>query len=107
MLVGGPVKAATTAVGDGIPLAFALDVRPNPASGKGLRVELVLPTGADARLQLLDVSGRRVLEREVGSLGAGRHTLNLAEGRRVVPGIYWLRLVQGANQRTARVAVIE
>jgi uncharacterized protein DUF5650 len=107
VLVGSPVKATTTAVDGGVPLAFALDVRPNPASGKGLRVELVLPTGADARLQLLDVSGRRVLEREVGSLGAGRHTVNLAEGRRVVPGIYWLRLVQGANQRTARVAVIE
>ena len=66
-----------------------------------------LPSGAAARLDLLDVSGRRVLAREVGSLGVGRHTVNLAEVRRVAPGLYWVRLTQGANRRTARVAVLE
>jgi hypothetical protein len=55
----------------------------------------------------VDVSGRRVLAREVGSLGPGRHTVNLAEGRKVATGIYWVRLTQGANEQTARVAVIE
>ena len=40
-------------------------------------------------------------------LGAGRHAVNLAEGRRVATGLYWVRLAQGANQRTTRVAVIE
>jgi hypothetical protein len=48
-----------------------------------------------------------MLSREVGSLGAGRHTVNLAEGRRLTPGLYWVRLVQGANRRSTRVAVIE
>jgi hypothetical protein len=33
--------------------------------------------------------------------------VNLTEGRRVAPGCYWVRLTQGANRRTARVAVIE
>ena len=66
-----------------------------------------LPSGAATRLELLDVSGRRVMAREVGSLGAGRHTVNLAEGRKVVPGIYWVRLAQAANQRAMRVALIE
>jgi hypothetical protein len=104
----GPTPGGTTAINGAGSTAFALEgARPNPTSGIGLHVAFTLPTGADARLQLLDVSGRRVLEREVGSLGAGRHTVNLAAGRKVVPGVYWVRLVQGANQRTARVAVIE
>jgi hypothetical protein len=89
-------------------VALALEgVRPNPASGRGLHVAFALPSGAAARLDLLDVSGRREVSREVGSLGVGRHTVNLAEGRRVAPGLYWVRLTQGANRRTTRVAVIE
>jgi hypothetical protein len=98
----------TAGVGDGGAVAFGLEgVRPNPASGNGLYVAFALPDRASARLELLDVSGRRVRAREVGSLGAGRHTVNLAEGRRVATGLYWVRLAQGANQRTTRVAVIE
>jgi hypothetical protein len=60
-----------------------------------------------SEIELLDVSGRRVLAREVGSLGGGRHAVNLAEGRRVAPGLYWVRLTQGANQRTTRVAITQ
>jgi len=52
------------------------------------------------------VSGRRVLSREVGSMGAGRHTVNLAQERRVSTGIYWVSLSQGNHQQRARVAVI-
>jgi hypothetical protein len=62
---------------------------------------------AGARLELVDVSGRLVVSREVGSLGAGRHVVNLAEGRKVPPGLYWVRLTQAANQHATRVAVIE
>jgi hypothetical protein len=99
---------ATTGVGGEPPVAFALEgVRPNPTSGRGLYVALALPTGAAARLELLDVSGRRVLARDVGSLGVGRHTVNLVAGRSVAPGLYWVRLTQGANRQTTRVAVIE
>ena len=98
----------TTGVGGQPPVAFALEgVRPNPTTGSGLNVAFALPTGNAARLELLDVSGRRVLAREVGSLGVGRHTVNLAAGRAVAPGLYWVRLTQGTNQRTTRVAVVE
>jgi hypothetical protein len=98
----------TTDVDDEGPVAFTLDgVRPNPTSGRGLNVAFALPSGAAARLELLDVSGRQVRSREVGSLGAGRHTVNMAEGRGLAPGLYWVRLSQGANRRTTRVTVIE
>ena len=65
-----------------------------------------LPTAATARLELLDVGGRRIASHEVGSLGAGRHTLDLAQSQHFAPGLYLLRLTQGANTRTTRVAVI-
>ena len=98
----------TTGVAGNAPVAFALEgIRPNPARGNGLHVALALPSGASARLELLDVSGRRVLAREVGSLGAGRHTVNLAEGQGVLAGIYWVRLTQGPSQQRQRVAVVE
>ena len=98
----------TTGVGEEGTVTFALEgVRPIPASGRSLNVAFALPTRAGARLELLDVSGRRVLVREVGSLGAGRHTVNLAEGHRVMPGLYWVRLAQGPSRLTTRVAVIK
>jgi hypothetical protein len=97
----------TTEVGEE-PVAFALEgARPNPARGNGLYVAFALPGDASARLELLDVNGRRVAGREVGSLGAGRHRVNLAQGRHVAPGVYWVRLTQGTNQQRARVAVID
>jgi hypothetical protein len=90
------------------PVAFALEgVLPNPTDGRGLFVAFALPTGATARLELLDIGGRRLLSREVGSLGAGRHTVNLAQGRRIAPGLYWVRLAQGPNRGTTRVAVMK
>ena len=88
-------------------LQFTLEgLRPNPSRGELLRVAFALPSSAAARLELLDVSGRRVVEREVGALGAGRHVLDLAAGRRLAQGLYLVRLTQGANVRVARVSVL-
>jgi hypothetical protein len=79
--------------------------RPNPGS-HDLTVELSLPDGAPAMLELLDVAGRRVLAREVGGLGAGRHVLTLASGRRLGPGVYLLRLTHGGRSLTARAVIV-
>jgi hypothetical protein len=88
-------------------LAFALDpVRPNPTQGSALTVHFSLPSAAPARLELLDVSGRRVVERELGSLGAGQHTLDLGEGQHLASGLYLVRLRQGANTLVTRVTVL-
>ena len=99
---------ATTDVNEGEPVTFAFHgVRPNPATGGGLHVAFALPNGDAARLELLDVSGRLVLARDVGALGAGRHVVNLAEGRRVRAGVYWVRLTQGQLKAVRRAAVVE
>lgn len=88
-------------------LEFVLDApRPNPAIDGRVTVTFALPIGAPARLELLDVAGRRVATREVGSLGAGRHTVVLGDGHRLAPGVFLVRLTQGPEIRVRRVVVI-
>jgi hypothetical protein len=55
----------------------------------------------------VDVTGRRVAEREVGVLGAGRHSVSLAAERRLAPGLYLVRLTQGVNMQVKRVVVLK
>ena len=89
-------------------LSFALEgVRPNPSRGEALTVHFSLPNDQPATLELLDVTGRRIVRRDVGSFGAGPRTLDLGEGTRLAPGLYLVRLAQGASVRVTRVAVIK
>jgi hypothetical protein len=70
-----------------------------------LRVSFTLPTAEAARLVAFDIAGRVVAQREVGSFGAGRHTIDLADGR-VPSGWYLLRLTQGGRTVTAKTIVM-
>ena len=91
-----------------VPRALILSLeglRPNPAVEE-LSASFTLPSSAPARLALLDVGGRVVIEREVGAMGAGRHLLRLGHGHLVPSGIYWLNLSQGGQTRIARGVVI-
>ena len=79
-------------------------VTPNPSDAP-LRVSFTLPHNRDARLELFDVSGRRVDSRAVGALGAGRHVVELG-GNRLRPGVYLVRLGQSGNSQFMRVTVM-
>jgi hypothetical protein len=80
---------------------------PNPASATRMTIAFDLPSDAPAHLELVDVGGRRVMSRDVGAMGAGRHAVDLANGGRIAPGVYWVRLAQGATSRISRVAVVD
>jgi len=82
-----------------------LAARPNPA-GRDLGAAFSLPDDSPATLELLDVSGRRLLVRDVGTLGAGSHVLSLAEAGALPAGIYLLRLTRGPASVTARAAIV-
>ena len=85
---------------------FGLDgTRPNPA-GRDLRVAFSLPDGSPARLELFDLTGRRITAREVGELGAGGHLVSLAQDRSLPPGVYLLRLTRGGHSLAARAIVL-
>ena len=88
-------------------LAIALSpVRPNPSRGGALTVGFTLPSATTASLELLDVAGRRIATRDLGTLGAGHHVLNVGDGSRLAPGLYLVRLRQGANVRVSRAVVL-
>ncbi len=110
LLAAGIPSATAQAFTVGVALDFATGLGPGSIATGDLngdgKPDLVA-TNFSANLDLLDVSGRSVVRREVGSLGAEWHTVQLSAGRRLAAGIYVVRLTQGANQRTLRAAVIE
>jgi len=77
--------------------------RPNPTAGN-LVVSFTLPSAAAATLSVIDVSGRKVIERDVGTLGVGSHVVDL-RGAELAPGVYLIRLSQAGILRSARVCV--
>jgi hypothetical protein len=79
-------------------------VGPNPARGE-LSVEFSLADGTSATVELIDIAGRRVAAREVGSFGPGRHRLELRE--EFPAGVYLVRLAQGTRMRLMKVAVLK
>jgi hypothetical protein len=65
-----------------------------------------LPRAGSATLELIDIGGRVVLRREVGSLGMGRHVVRLNDGAPVHPGAYWLRLTHDGQSLKAKAIVL-
>jgi hypothetical protein len=102
-LNGPPVSVPGT---EPEPLVFALyGARPSPAVGN-LRIAFALPDAKPAKLELLDVAGRRVMSRDVGSLGPGRHVVPI-EGRTTLrSGIYVVRLTHAGRSLTTTVSVL-
>jgi hypothetical protein len=73
----------------------------NP-SPRNLAVAFTLASAEPATLGAFDLTGRRVATREVGSLAAGAHVVELGA---FAPGVSWLRLAQGDEVRTAKAVV--
>jgi hypothetical protein len=82
---------------------LAVRVMP-PTSRDRLSLEVTLASRGPARLDLLDVSGRRLQSHDLSHLGTDptRLELELAD---LAPGIAWLRLQQGTERRTVRLAI--
>ena len=81
-------------------------VRPNPAP-MGFSVSFSLRTSEPATIEVLDLSGRRVISRPVGQLGAGAHTLSLESETLGLPaGIYAVRLTQGRVSAMSKVTIV-
>ncbi len=84
---------------------FAVDaIAPNPAK-RGFVVRFTLPNAAPATLDVLDVTGRRVVSRDLTGLGEGTHQVDL-RGMRFAPGAYFVRVHQAGHIATRRVSVV-
>jgi hypothetical protein len=99
--IGAPGLAASSPA----PTALALrGIFPNPARER-LTVSFALPRPGPATLELVDVAGRRVAQREVGMLGPGDHTLVLTPRPALSSGVYLVRLRFGSEQTTSTAVV--
>ena len=100
------LPTGTTDVPGDVGLALTLSgVRPNPSMSQALVVDFTLPSPSPATVEFLDVMGRRLVRLDVTSMGAGRHTVDLAAHVRLAPGRYSLRLTQGGESRVSQVVV--
>lgn len=88
-------------------LEFAGGV-PNPMPGFG-RFHFALPEARNVKLELFDLTGRRVATVADAAYGAGIFDVawngSDSEGRHVGPGLYWARFSAGSQVITRRVSV--
>ncbi len=91
-----------------VPAAAALALeapRPNPAEGE-LVVSFSLPNSRPASLEVMDLTGRRVLWRDLGTAGPGRHVLRLDGAARWPAGVYVLRLTHDGKHAHRKLVVV-
>jgi hypothetical protein len=69
-----------------------------------LSVALSLPRAGETTVELVDVTGR-VVSRSDWTLGAGIQSVRLTGTDRLAPGVYLVRLSQGALRTESRVAI--
>jgi uncharacterized repeat protein (TIGR01451 family) len=90
--------------------AAAFSLRLTPSPGEGARADLALPASAHVRLDVFDLSGRRVRTAFDGELPAGTHEMRWdgrsAGGRRAPAGVYFLRATAGRDVAVARTVML-
>ena len=78
---------------------------PNPAH-RSLIIGFTLRDRSPARVDVFDLSGRRIEGRDVGSLGTGFHRLEIAGSSRLPAGTYLVRLTQGPRVFTTKAVLM-
>jgi hypothetical protein len=76
-------------------------VQPNPSNGAA-NVSFSLKRRAPAKLEVMDIQGRRVARKDLSDLGPGSHVVRVPELERLPAGIYLLRLTQDRDVAIAR-----
>ena len=65
-----------------------------------------LPGLEPARVEVYDVGGRRVNQRQVAVAAAGTLTIEAGRGVTLYPGVYWVRVGQGLRPPATRMVVV-
>lgn len=73
----------------------------------GLAISFSLESELPARLEVFDLQGRRVLQRELRGLDAGEQRVSLGEAGRLPRGLYFVRLAQQDRSAVRRVVILE
>ena len=98
--IAGPVGGETSVLLES-PRALAFGgFQPNPARGPTSMVFTLL-TREHATIDVYDVSGRRLLRRDVTAYGPGTHRLALPPGT-IRPGVVFVRVAQGEHTASGK-----
>ncbi len=99
-----------TGVGDQpLPAHLSLSTFPNPTR-QGMNLSFFLPMAGQTSVGIYDVSGRLVRQLQNGVMNAGVHSVvwsgTTTIGMQAHPGIYFVRLSNGIEKRTATVVLL-
>lgn len=84
--------------------SFALK-RVSPDAQNAVQFAISLPVAGPARLELIDVTGRRVADLDLTTLGAGNHQVKM-DTRGAPAGVFFARLVQANKMLSTRVVLV-
>jgi hypothetical protein len=82
-----------------------LGVGPNPAGGS-MTLALNVPDAAPVKLELLDLGGRKVLERSIQPSGSQAQSVVFDGLGTLRPGVYMLRVTQHGVSRSRHVVIV-
>lgn len=108
---GAAIAARMSGAGEVTPTRFALAPgSPNPFHGS-TRLAFELPVRAKVRLEVFDVTGRRVATPVDASYAAGRHSVEWAgvgaDGRPVAAGVFLCRMTAGEFRAERRLVLVK
>lgn len=81
--------------------------RPNPARAGNLALEVVLQERSAAKVDFLDVTGRRLGSIDLADPAPGERTIRPPSHLRFRPGLYLARVTQGERVASGRFVVVE
>jgi hypothetical protein len=90
-----------------VPLGARLAIKrvAGNANGGALAFAVVLEKDTPATLDVMDAAGRRVARQDLGGLGAGEHTVSLADAPH--SGVYWARVSQAGKTATTHFVLVQ
>ena len=106
---GAPARSEGAGVASegsaGAPRRLAIHPLGNPACPT-LDLTCDLPGSESALLEVFDVMGRMMNHRDLPATAPGTVRIAAGAGARLAPGIYWVRLSQGARRPSTRMVVV-
>ena len=88
-----------------VPVSASFGIRRLADSGRGpIQFSVTLSSPSPARLELVDVTGRRIASQDLAGLGTGDHVVSMSASAR--PGMYWARLSQAGKMVSTKVALV-
>ena len=70
-----------------------------------IRLAFSVPMAGSVRCVILDVAGRRVLDRDLGAFEAGHQLARVADAR-LSPGVYVATIAQGGRRASEKAVIV-